>query len=159
LPTEARILNFVNVDLIAAGLSPLRPELAAVAAARVVLEEIVRLIEWRADFAWESTLSGLTYAKRIRAMKELGYHVGIIYLQLASPRRKPRGVRRECMERRSTCGSTAKSSQSAPDAAAIPFRQIAELMLVVQGEEPVRGWAHRGVSTPTHQCARFSKVE
>jgi len=54
----------------------------------------------------------------------------IIYLQLASPRRKPRGVRRECMERRSTCGSTAKSSQSAPDAAAIPFRQIAELMLV-----------------------------
>jgi hypothetical protein len=42
--------------------------------------------------------------------------------------------------------------------AAIPFRQIAELILVVQGEEPVRGWAHRGVSTPTHQCARFSKV-
>src|SRR5260370_33277752 len=69
-----------------------------------------------------------------------------------------RGVRRECMERGATCGSTAKSSQSAPDAAAIPFRQIAELMLVVQGEEPVRGWAHRGVSTPTHQCARFSRV-
>jgi predicted ABC-type ATPase len=71
LPTDARILNFVNADLIAAGLSPLRPELAAVAAARLVLEEIVRLIELRADFAWESTLSGLTYAKRIRAMKEL----------------------------------------------------------------------------------------
>ena len=86
LPTDARILNFVNVDLIAAGLSPLRPELAAVAAARLVLEEIVRLIELRADFAWESTLSGLTYAKRIRAMKETGYHVEIIYLQLASPR-------------------------------------------------------------------------
>src|SRR6266403_4732921 len=60
----------------------------------------------------------LIYAKRIRAMKELGYHVEIIYLQLASSRRKPRGVRRECMERRSTCGRTAKSSQSAPDAAA-----------------------------------------
>jgi len=86
LPTDARILNFVNADLIAAGLSPLRPELAAVAAARLVLEEIVRLIELRADFAWESTLSGLTYAKRIRAMKELGYQVEIIYLQLASPR-------------------------------------------------------------------------
>ena len=47
---------------------------------------IVRLIELRADFAWESTLSGLTYAKRIRAMKELAYHVEIIYSQLASPR-------------------------------------------------------------------------
>ena len=54
---------------------------------------------------------------------------------------------------------TAKSSQSAADAAAIPFRQIADLILVVQGEEPLRGWAHRGFSTPTHQRARFSKVE
>jgi predicted ABC-type ATPase len=86
LPTDARVLNFVNADLIAAGLSPLRPKLAAVAAARLVLEEIARLIELRADFAWESTLSGLTYVKRIRAMKQLGYHVEIIYKQLASPR-------------------------------------------------------------------------
>lgn len=86
LPNDARVLNFVNADLIAAGLSPLRPELAAVAAARLVLEEIARLIELRADFAWESTLSGLTYIMRIQAMKQLGYHVEIIYLQLASPR-------------------------------------------------------------------------
>jgi predicted ABC-type ATPase len=80
-----RVVNFVNADLIAAGLSPLRPELAAVAAARFVLEQIARLTEMRANFAWESTLSGLTYVKRIRAIKELGYHVEIIYLQLASP--------------------------------------------------------------------------
>jgi predicted ABC-type ATPase len=33
LPTEARVLNFVNAVLIAGGLSPLKPELAAVAAA------------------------------------------------------------------------------------------------------------------------------
>ena len=86
LPSDARVLNFVNADLIAAGLSPLRPELALVAAARLVLEEIARLIESRADFAWESTLSGLTHVKRIQEMKRLGYHVEIIYLQLASPR-------------------------------------------------------------------------
>ena len=85
LPNDTRILNFVNADLIASGLSPLKPELAAVAAARLMLEEIDRLTELRADFAWESTLSGLTYAKRIQAMKQLGYHVEIIYLRLASP--------------------------------------------------------------------------
>jgi predicted ABC-type ATPase len=28
LPSDARVLNFVNAELIAAGLSPLRPELA-----------------------------------------------------------------------------------------------------------------------------------
>ena len=86
LPAEARVLNFVNADLIAGGLSPLRPELAAMAAARLVLEEIARLIALRADFAWESTLSGLIHARRIQAMKQLGYHVEIIYLQLVSPR-------------------------------------------------------------------------
>lgn len=38
LPSDARVGTFVNADLIAARLSPLRPELAAVAAARLVLE-------------------------------------------------------------------------------------------------------------------------
>jgi predicted ABC-type ATPase len=86
LPNDARVVNFVNADLIATGLSPLKPELAAVAAARLVLEELDRLTKLSADFAWESTLSGLTYAKRIQQMKQLGYHVEIIYLQLASPK-------------------------------------------------------------------------
>src|SRR3979490_1632105 len=35
LPENARVIHFVNADLIASGLSPLRPELAAIAAARV----------------------------------------------------------------------------------------------------------------------------
>ena len=43
LPEDARVIHFVNADLIASGLSPLRPELAAIAAARMVLREIDRL--------------------------------------------------------------------------------------------------------------------
>jgi predicted ABC-type ATPase len=85
LPNEARILNFVNADLIASGLSPLRPELAAVPAARLMLNELDRFVERRADFAWESTLSGLAHIKRLQIMKELGYRLEIIYLGLASP--------------------------------------------------------------------------
>ena len=40
----------------------------------------------RADFAWESTLSGLAHVRRLQTMKRVGYHVEIIYLRLASPR-------------------------------------------------------------------------
>jgi predicted ABC-type ATPase len=39
LPHVARVMHFVNADLIAGGLSPLKPELAAIAAARVVLRD------------------------------------------------------------------------------------------------------------------------
>ena len=45
-------VHFVNADLIAGGLSPLKPELAAIAAARMVLREIDRLASERADCAF-----------------------------------------------------------------------------------------------------------
>jgi hypothetical protein len=61
LPENAGVVHFVNADLIASGLSPLKPEIAAIAAARMVLGEIDRLVADRADFAFETTLSGLTY--------------------------------------------------------------------------------------------------
>jgi predicted ABC-type ATPase len=56
LPGIARLIHFVNADLIAGGISPLRPELAAIAAGRMVLRELSRLVEGRAEFAFESTL-------------------------------------------------------------------------------------------------------
>ena len=85
LPAIAGLIHFVNVDLIAAGMSPLRPELAAVAAGRVLLRELDRLVAADADFAFESTLSGLRYAERIRNWKAQGYSIEIAYLRLASP--------------------------------------------------------------------------
>ena len=38
LPTDVELPNFVNADLIAAGLSPFAPELAAFKAGRLMLE-------------------------------------------------------------------------------------------------------------------------
>ena len=53
LPKDTGVVHFVNVDLIAAGLSPFRPELAALAAGRLALREVDRLAErrnsWRLD--------------------------------------------------------------------------------------------------------------
>jgi len=57
LPKDASVIHFVNADLIAGGLSPLRPELAALAAGRLFLTELDRLAKARLDFAFESTLS------------------------------------------------------------------------------------------------------
>jgi predicted ABC-type ATPase len=84
LPREAGVVHFVNADLIAGGLSPLRPELASLAAARVVLGELDRLVRARESFAFESTLSGLAYAPRLRKWKSLGYRIQIVFLRLDS---------------------------------------------------------------------------
>jgi predicted ABC-type ATPase len=84
LPGIARVVHFVNADLIAGGLSPLKPELAAISAARMVLREIDRLARERVDFAFETTLSGRTYVRRMEAWKGAGYRIEIVYLRLDS---------------------------------------------------------------------------
>jgi predicted ABC-type ATPase len=84
LPGIARVIHFVNADLIAGGLSPLKPELAAIAAARMVLREIDRLATQRLDFAFETALSGRTYVRRLEAWKRAGYRIEIVYLRLSS---------------------------------------------------------------------------
>ena len=76
----------MNADLIASGLSPLRPELAALAAGRLVLSELDRLAKARLEFAFESTLSGLGYLSRLKRWKGAGYRIEIVYLRLSSPR-------------------------------------------------------------------------
>ena len=86
LTREAGVVHFVNPDLIASGLSPLRPELAALAAGRLFLRELDRLGRAKKDFAFESTLSGLTYLSRLRRWKAAGYRIEIIYLRISSPR-------------------------------------------------------------------------
>lgn len=85
LPHEAGVLNFINADLIATGLSPLKPELAARAAGRVMLEELDRLVSARADFAFETTMSGRTYLERVTKWKKAGYRIEIVFLKLDSP--------------------------------------------------------------------------
>ena len=75
----------MNADLIASGLSPLRPELAAIAGGRLFLAELDRLAHARADFAFETTLSGLIYLQRLKRWKAAGYRIEMIFLRLPSP--------------------------------------------------------------------------
>ena len=85
LPKDTEVIHFVNADLIASGLSPLRPELAVLAAGRLFLGELDRLAKAGTDFAFETTLSGLVYLARLRSWKAGGYRIEIVYLRLTSP--------------------------------------------------------------------------
>jgi predicted ABC-type ATPase len=52
LPKEAGCLDFINVDLIAAGLSPFDPDRAALRAGRLMLQEIQLCIRSGESFAF-----------------------------------------------------------------------------------------------------------
>lgn len=82
LPTVANCRNFVNADLIAAGLSPLAPETELLAATRLFLREIENRIQARQNFAFETTLSGRSYLKLIKRLHVEGWRVELIYLAL-----------------------------------------------------------------------------
>ena len=84
LPQEASCLTFINADLIAQGLSPLRPDEAAVRAARLMLEMIADCVKRGESFAIETTLSGRTYARMIPQWKQAGYQVALFFLELPS---------------------------------------------------------------------------
>jgi predicted ABC-type ATPase len=84
LPDEAQCPTFVNADLIAAGLSPFRPELAAMRAGRLMLELIGDLVARGESFAFETTLGDRGYVRRIAEWKNGGYHVTILFLALPS---------------------------------------------------------------------------
>src|SRR5215207_5962866 len=84
LPRDAKITHFINADLIAGGLSPLQPELAALAAGRLFLAELDRLARARANFAFETTLSGLAHLVRLKRWKAAGYRIEILFLRLKS---------------------------------------------------------------------------
>ena len=80
LPLYANCRNFVNADLIAQGLAPFAPESAAIKAGRILLEQIHSLVDQRADFSFESTLSGKTYIAFLKNLKSKGYAVHIFFL-------------------------------------------------------------------------------
>lgn len=79
------MVHFANADLIAAGLSPLRPSNAALHAGRLFLAELDRLSGSNFDFAFESTLSGLAHHARLVQWKKQGYRLESVYLRLDTP--------------------------------------------------------------------------
>ena len=84
LPEMLNCDEFINADEIARGLSPLNPEKASIDAGRLMLKRIDKLISYKKDFAFETTLATRSYRKTIsRAIKE-GYQVTMVFFWLDS---------------------------------------------------------------------------
>ncbi len=92
LPTIG-VIEFLNADSLAAGLSPFDPTLASVRAARLLLARWRDLVTAGRSFGFESTLSGRTYATMIREARSAGYQIRICYLALPSVQYSIRRVR------------------------------------------------------------------
>ncbi len=71
---------FLNPDLIAAGISPLRHDEASFQAGRVLLEDIKSRLTKGEAFGFESTLSGRTYLSLLKTARTQGYTVSIYFL-------------------------------------------------------------------------------
>lgn len=84
LPVYAHCQNFVNADYIAHGFSPFSPERAALKAGKQLIREIYRLANQGQDFAFETTLSGKSYASFLSKLKQANYKIHIFFLWIPS---------------------------------------------------------------------------
>jgi len=78
------IVEFVNADMIAAGLSGFAPDRSAFAAGRIMMERLRALAADRATFAFETTLATRSFAPWLVSLSDSGYRVLLTYLWLPS---------------------------------------------------------------------------
>ncbi len=74
--------EFLNADLIAAGLSPFAPERQNLKASELFLNRLAELETQDKSFALETTLAGRSYGQRIANWKKRGFHVTLLFLWL-----------------------------------------------------------------------------
>jgi predicted ABC-type ATPase len=84
LPAEMRCHEFVNADLIAAGVSPFAPAQAGFEAGRIMIRRLRQLLAGRKDFAFETTLSGYGYIPMLEEAQAAGYRIRMDFLWVAS---------------------------------------------------------------------------
>ena len=82
LPDFVHCREFLNADLIAAGLSPFAPETQNVRAGRLLLTRIRELIQSKDSFGFETTLSGRGYVRLFKRLRADGYQIVLFFLWL-----------------------------------------------------------------------------
>lgn len=75
---------FINADIIAASINPDNPELAAMKAGRMMLEQIQQRLAAKETFAIETTLATRTYLNLVKQAQLLGYEVVLFFFYLPS---------------------------------------------------------------------------
>jgi predicted ABC-type ATPase len=78
-------INFVNLDEIARGLSPLEPSAAQTEAARIALSRARTFIRERSTFAMETTLAGRSHLHLLGAARASGLSTAMLYFSVRDP--------------------------------------------------------------------------
>jgi predicted ABC-type ATPase len=84
LRDELRVLEYVNADPIALGLSGFDPASVALQAGRVMLKRLHALAEERKTFGFETTLATKHYVAWIEKLRNDGYGFQLMFLWLRS---------------------------------------------------------------------------
>lgn len=80
LPSYADSPAFINADTIARGLSGFSPDAVALKAGRILIEQIEAYASKKINFAFETTLSGITHLFRFKDLKKEGYAIHMFFL-------------------------------------------------------------------------------
>ncbi|MCL4642062.1 MAG: zeta toxin family protein [Olivibacter sp.] len=92
LPEILNCKEFVNADIIAAGISPFNVESVALEAGRIMLNRINELIKEQVDFAFETTLSTRSYVSLVQKARGTGFNVILLFFWLDSPEQAQKRV-------------------------------------------------------------------
>lgn len=79
------LLEYVNADTIAQGLSAFQPEHAAFEAGRIMLKRLRGLAIEQKSFAFETTLATRSYAGWLDGLREDGWRINLIFIWLNNP--------------------------------------------------------------------------
>lgn len=77
--------SFVNLDLIAQGISPLDPNLEQIRAARIALDLMRAFIARAETFSIETTLAGRGHKGLIAEARKAGYSINLLYFFVSTP--------------------------------------------------------------------------
>lgn len=94
LPNSLKVIEYVNADEIAAGISMFNPESVAILAGRLMLERLETLSQSGCDFAFETRLAARNFANFLRKSKLRVYTINLIFFWLQSPELAIERVRR-----------------------------------------------------------------
>jgi predicted ABC-type ATPase len=84
LPSPLGVVEFVNADEIARGLSPFDAEQSAAAAGSAMIERIDAHVQAARSFAFETTCAGHRHVRLLKKCRDAGYRITLLFLWLPS---------------------------------------------------------------------------
>jgi len=79
------VVQYVDADLLARGISKTDPAHAAIAAGRIMLDHLRKLAAKKVSFAFETTLASRSFAVWISELLKAGWKFDLVFLWLPNP--------------------------------------------------------------------------